>query len=309
MKERVTMDLSDTALSSKIARALSSEIRLQILQLIKEMPLNIGELAHLLSIPISSAALHVNVLEEAGIVITTSKPGLRGSQKVCALRISNISFDFLSDTAGSGRENVLVETMPIGNYFDFQVNAPCGIVSGTGPIASEDSTLGFYLAERADAQLIWFTTGYLEYRFATERIRKLHNIKSFTFSFEICSEAPGYSNDWKSDISIQINQVPAATIHSLGDYGGRRGQLNPEWWDHNNTQFGLLHELKISTEGTYLDDSFVGKHTIESLGLLTAPFISFRLGVEENAHYVGGLNLFGEKFGDYPQNIVLKVLY
>lgn len=309
MKERITFDLSDITSSARVARALSSTIRLQILRLIRDMPLNVSELARLLRIPVSSAGVHVNILEEAGLVITTSKPGLRGSQKVCALRVSNVSFEILSDNVAASGENVLVETMPIGNYFDFEISAPCGIVSDTGPLDSEDRTAGFYMPERASAQLIWFTSGYLEYRFSTERIRKLRKIKSISFSFEICSEAPGYRNDWKSDIFLQVNDKPLATIHSLGDYGGRRGQLNPEWWDHNNTQFGLLHELKITREGTFLDEALADSFTLDSLEFYETPFLSLKIGVDRNAHYVGGLNLFGEKFGDYPQNIVLKILY
>lgn len=309
MKERITFDLSDITASAKVARALSSEIRLQILRLIRDMPLNVSELARLLQIPISSTGVHINTLEEAGLVITTSKPGLRGSQKVCALRISNISFEILTDRIAIPGENVLLESMPIGNYFDFQICAPCGIISDNGPLDSEDRTAGFYMPERANAQLIWFTSGYLEYRFSTERIRKLRNIKSISFSFEICSEAPGYRNDWKSDIGIHVNEILLATIHSPGDYGGRRGLLNPEWWDQNNTQFGMLHELKITGNGTYLDEVFVGEYRLDSLNIQEKPYLSLRIGVDPNAHYVGGLNLFGEKFGDYPQNIVLKIVY
>lgn len=309
MKERITFDLSDIAASAKVARALSSEIRLQILRLIRDMPLNVSELARLLQIPISSTGVHINTLEEAGLVITTSKPGLRGSQKVCALRISNISFEILTDRIAVPGENVLLESMPIGNYFDFQICAPCGIVSDSGPLDSEDRTAGFYLPERANAQLIWFTSGYLEYRFSTERIRKLRNIKSISFSFEICSEAPGYRNDWKSDIGIHVNGNLLSTIHSPGDYGGRRGLLNPEWWDQNNTQFGMLHELKITGNGTYLDEIFVDEYCLASLHLQENPYLALRIGVDPDARYVGGLNLFGEKFGDYPQNIVLKIVY
>lgn len=309
MKERITFDLSDIAASAKVARALSSEIRLQILRLIRDMPLNVSELARLLQIPISSTGVHINTLEEAGLVITTSKPGLRGSQKVCALRISNISFEILTDRIAVPGENVLLESMPIGNYFDFQICAPCGIVSDSGPLDSEDRTAGFYLPERANAQLIWFTSGYLEYRFSTERIKKLRNIKSISFSFEICSEAPGYRNDWKSDIGIHVNGNLLSTIHSPGDYGGRRGLLNPEWWDQNNTQFGMLHELKITDNGTYLDELFVDEYCLDSLHLQENPYLALRIGVDPDARYVGGLNLFGEKFGDYPQNIVLKIVY
>ena len=115
MKERITFDLSDITTSARVARALSSTIRLQILRLVRDMPLNVSELARLLQIPISSTGVHVNTLEEAGLVITTSKPGLRGSQKVCALRVSDISFEILADRIATPGENVLLETIPSGS--------------------------------------------------------------------------------------------------------------------------------------------------------------------------------------------------
>jgi len=309
MKEQLYLDLSDIKASAKIAHALSSDIRLQMIQLIKNKPLNVSELAKKLSIPISSAALHIKVLEEAQLVITASKPGLRGSQKVCALCVEHISFHIRDELSGITPQNVVTESMPIGNYFDFDISAPCGIISDTSFLSPEDNVHGFYLPERSKAQLIWFTAGYLEYRFSSYRSKSLITTSCYEFTFEICSEAPGYCNEWKSDITLWINYKKIATLQTLGDYGGRRGQLNPEWWDDNNTQFGLLHSLRITNDGCYIDNNYASEETITSLELSKHPFISFKIGVEPNAAYRGGLNLFGEKFGDYPQNIVLRISF
>jgi len=38
-------------------------------------------------------------------------------------------------------------------------------------------------------------------------------------------------------------------------------------------------------------------------------YISVRIGIGENAGCIGGVNLFGEGFGDYRQNILLKLCY
>jgi predicted transcriptional regulator len=32
-----------------------------------------------------------------------------------------------------------------------------------------------------------------------------------------------------------------------------------------------------------------------------------KIGVKPDAKYVGGFNLFGEKFGDYPQSIIMQL--
>ena len=34
-----------------------------------------------------------------------------------------------------------------------------------------------------------------------------------------------------------------------------------------------------------------------------------RIGIKEDAKYVGGVNLFGREFGDTDQNILLQIAY
>ena len=53
-----------------LGKALSSEIRIQILKLLDERPYCVNEIAELLQIPASSAALNVRVLEEAQLIRT-----------------------------------------------------------------------------------------------------------------------------------------------------------------------------------------------------------------------------------------------
>jgi len=36
-------------------------------------------------------------------------------------------------------------------------------------------------------------------------------------------------------------------------------------------------------------------------------YISFKIGVKEDSKYVGGINLFGNKFGDFEQNIDMRI--
>ena len=38
-------------------------------------------------------------------------------------------------------------------------------------------------------------------------------------------------------------------------------------------------------------------------------YISFIIEVNENAKHVGGVNIFGSKFGDYPQDIIMIAYY
>ena len=66
-----------------LGKALSSESRIKILELLQKGPLCVNEIAEILGIPASSAALNIRVLEEADLIRTELKPGVRGSMKLC----------------------------------------------------------------------------------------------------------------------------------------------------------------------------------------------------------------------------------
>ena len=129
------------------------------------------------------------------------------------------------------------------------------------------------------------------------------------FSMEISSNAPLYREDWKSDISVQVNGCTLGTWVSPGDYGGRRGRLNPSWWSETASQYGLLKTWRVDGEGSTLDGEAISGTRLEDLRLSCGDYISLRVGVDAHAEHVGGMNLFGEKFGDYAQGIVMRVGY
>ena len=126
MKTKITLNIDEVEKSSKIFHALASPARLKILQLIEDKPLNISKISTLMNIPMSSTALAINILEDAGLVITTSSPGLRGSQKLCALKTDSIYLQIKKNELPGENTNVIIEQIPIGNYFDFCVEPPCG---------------------------------------------------------------------------------------------------------------------------------------------------------------------------------------
>ena len=65
----------------------------------------------------------------------------------------------------------------------------------------------------------------------------------------------------------------------------------------------------MDQHGSYLDNQKIGDVRLGDLELEKTPYISVRIGVPADAEYVGGLNLFGEQFGDYPQSLVLRIGY
>lgn len=288
-----------------LGKALSSEIRLKILGLLQEGPLCVNEIAEFLNIPASSAALHVRVLEEAELIRTELKPGIRGSMKLCIRQETSVVLD-LQKKSKEQREEVI--SMPVGNYVDYKITPTCGMVNEEEYIDGEDEPRCFYDPRRTTAKLVWFSSGYLEYRFPNAGMQK-EPVKSLDFSAELCSETADYNLDCPSDITLWINGIEAGTWTCPSDFGGRRGKLNPDWWEDKNSQYGNLKNWHIDETGTYLDGLQVSGRGIEAYALAEGPYVSVRIGIKEDAEHVGGVNIFGNCFGDYPQNLVMRLKY
>ena len=58
-----------------------------------------------------------------------------------------------------------------------------------------------------------------------------------------------------------------------------------------------------------MDGIQVSEVRVQDLKLGMQPTITVRLGVKPDARHVGGLNLFGRKFGNYPEDIILRITY
>lgn len=306
MKEQLSLSLKEKERLAAIGRALSSEKRLKLLEILREEALNINEIAQRLKIPQSSAAMHVKNLEEAGLIHTELMPGIRGSMKVCRQAVENLNI--ILSVPREDQEHVETISMPIGNFVDYYVEATCGIVGSDGYLDEEDEPRCFYNPKRATAQLIWFGRGYVEYRFPNATLRE-GQLKKLEVSAELCSEVADYNMDYPSDITLWINGVEAGTWSCPSDFGGRRGKLNPEWWLDKNTQYGKLKIWSIDNKGSKLDDEQIADRKINDYHLSQSPYISVRIGIKEDAQHIGGVNIFGEKFGDFPQNIVMKFFY
>lgn len=308
-KKHIVLDLSNIEYTAKICKALSSETRLEILRCLIERPMTISQLAETFYLPMSSMCLHIRILKDAGLITVMPKPGVRGMRKFCGVLVSSVILDFFAHRKKRAIQKppAFVE-MPVGYYNACEATPPCGIATVNSYLAEEDSPYSFYDPEHVKASLIWLTSGYLEYHFPNEMLLR-DAVDRVEFSFEICSEAPGYNNDWPSDICIELNRRHVVTLHIQGDYGGRRGACNPTWWSNTSTQYGELKHICVTNEGCYLENQKVSDETIESLGILNGFFFSFLFRIDTSSEHVGGMNLFGKHFGDYAQDIVMRVEY
>jgi predicted transcriptional regulator len=306
MIQTIKMNLDDMEHLATISKALSSETRIEILRQLRYKDLNVNEIAEILDIPASSSAAHVKVLEEAGMIKTTLQPGIRGSMKLCHIILDHIYVE-MNTTKNLEQEEEVIK-MPIGSFIDYKIKPTCGIVSNKGPIGSEDEPRCFYLPERVDAQLIWLGDGYIEYRFPTNSLTE-KKVLRIEISMELCSEDHEFNLNYPSDITLWVNQQEAGTWFCPSDFGGRRGNLNPDWWPDKNTQYGMLKTWRITEQGCYLDEEKTSDRSLNEFHLKERDYLSVRIGIKENAEHKGGLNLFGEGFGDFAQNIIMKIVF
>lgn len=299
-------DATDSAQLERVFKALDSLNRVRILRFLAGRLASVNDIATALDLPASTAALHIETLEEAGLIRTEFEPASRGLRKVAARKYDTIVIEL--PMAESPREHAVEQAMPIGAFVDCQIAPTCGLLSNSGIIGLLDDPASFYEPARAEAQLLWFRHGYVEYRFPN-RLPTLAQPTSLQLSMEVCSEAPHHNADWPSDITTWINGVEIGTWTSPGDFGGERGRLTPEWWGPRNTQYGLLKVWHVHEQFTEVDGMRLSGVRLDDLSVQERPFIAVRIGVKPDAAHLGGLNLFGERFGNYPQALTLRIGY
>ncbi len=310
MAKHIRLRLNDAEELSKIGKALSSPVRIKMLQLMSAEKMSIAELARRMEIPTSSAALDIKVLQQAGLVKIEEKPGSRGKAKLCSKDADMISIRMTEVAAGV--ENIVSVEMPIGAYTKCEVDSSaCGIANESTILEMDDMEMAFYMPERMSAQIIWSAGGYVEYTFPNKlKAMRFQCIPhALIVSAELCSEVSSYREDWKSDITLWVNGVECGTWTSPGDFGQRRGKLTPPTWGSGRTQYGLLTVWEIKEDGCYINKVRVSDTNLESLHIMEAGSVYVRLGNKENAVYAGGFNIFGKKFGDYEQDIIMSITY
>lgn len=292
----------------RVAHALSNEQRLRILYELGSRSLNINELARALELPVSSIAAHVNILEEAGLIETKVQTGKRGNVKNCMRLVFDINMDLHLHTERNGNCLERRFDIPIGAYSTVgNVVNPCGMIIDQHRRYQYEPE-AYYLPEHYQAQLIWFSQGYIEYLLPLPA-QPLNTIEYIEVSFEACSETSFCNSDWPSDIEVCLNDRRMGIWRCPGDFGLRPGVFTPKWWQVSNTQFGQLHSWTINRNGCFLDAEKTADFTIDDLCLEKADYLKLRIGVYTGNGIAGGLNLFGESFGDYAQGIILKYGY
>lgn len=292
----------------EIFKALGSELRINIIKLLQENhEMNMNELATSLGITNGALTSHIKKLEESGIIQVMTERGSHGNQKVCKVAVDKIVVDVESEE-NEEDQNIYNTEIKVGHYSDYDVYPTCGLATSQSIVGEVDDPRYFSHPDRINAGILWFTKGYIEYMIPN-LLPSATKIDQITVSLEISSEAPGINNDWPSDISILLNDVKIGTWTSPGDYGDVQGIFTPDWWFPNWNQYGLLKMIVINKKGTFVDGLKISNVTINEFNLDYKSTVRFKFEIEEDAKNVGGITIFGSEFGNYNQDIKVRIAY
>jgi predicted transcriptional regulator len=288
-------------------KALASEQRIMILDILRQQTLNVNDMAELLHLPQSNVATNIGILEEAGLIISDKMKGAKGTQKLCHTAFSEIVVKFPEEK--NPAKNIVDVEMPIGIFTSCSINPPCGLCSPEHIIGYLDTPDSFLDPDRMKAGLLWCGSGYLEYQFPNNAIYDSRKLQKLEISAELSSETPGTNKNWLSDITVWVNNIEIGSWTSPGDFGDRRGTLTPSWWKLEGSQYGLLKHWSVTDEGSFVDGVRISELTLQDIALVDHHSIKVRIGVKEDARHLGGMNIFGRGFGNYDQGIILRLYF
>ncbi|MUG64487.1 MULTISPECIES: ArsR/SmtB family transcription factor [Paenibacillus] len=288
-----------------IFKALSSEIRIQILELLAtNQSLNLNEIANRLNLSNGAITMHIKKLEDSGLIEIQTTGGKHGIQKICYLNKDKLMVDLRSKDA----ENLYEVEIKVGHYSDYQAMPTCGLATKDSIIGDFDDPRYFADPDRIDAEIIWLTEGYLEYRIPNY-LKSNQSFREIQFSLELGSEAPGYCDNYPSDIYFYINGIEIGSWTSPGDFGDTRGNFNPDWWPPQLNQYGMLKLIRINKKGSFIDGCRISDVTLDQIQLDYKSELTFRVAVTEKSVNKRGLTIYGKHFGNYSQDLLARVLY
>ena len=287
-------------------RALGSEVRVRILEVIaKDGPIHMSAISSAVGITDGALTPHIKALRQCGLISIEVASGVHGVQKVCRIKEDRI----LVETQPEGGEHSVFESeIGVGQYTAYEVYPTCGLATNKHLIGAVDDPRHFASPERTQAGILWFGSGYVEYMLSNF-LAASQELEEIQISMELGSEAPGSAEDWPSDIHFHINGHALGYWTSPADFGAAQGVYNPNWWFRHWNQYGLYKLLSVNRSGTFVDGIKISDVRIGELGIAPGASVTFRLSVPETAKNVGGLTIFGRSFGNYHQDIKIRMLY
>ena len=242
-------DVEEIDALCSLGKALSSPIRIEIMQLLYEEGMIIGDIAKKLDLPASSTAFHLKILEEAGLIRMEKQPGTRGTVKFCIRKVDYITVSLIKKNTDVSE--IFNAEMPVGAFSSCQVTPTCGMFGPDGYIGNEDTEYCFYYPERMKAGILWTSSGYVE-GWATY-------VESY--GYEYAASLMNDPDSAKNAVRLAwVNRSMNLCIYSLIDIG-----IHYRGWDAARTAvflraFGInnastaaeIYQYIVETPGNYL---------------------------------------------------------
>ena len=291
---------------ASFGKAISSELRIQIVLYVAKHPgIGLMELSQKFGVSRAAITQNIKILSAAGLIELGESGEKSSARKGCFLTEDGFLLNFRPQLL---TQKIYATEIPIGQYSDFAITPTCGIATPEELIGKVDDPAYFDDPRRSQAGILWFSTGFVEYRLPNY-LQPGQELSELQLSFEVSSEAPGVAENWPSDLIFALNGEEIGSWTSPGDYGDVWGRYTPDWWDPNWNQYGLLKLLTINGAGPYMDGRRISPKRIKALSLTHERELRFRIAAPAEAQNAGGCTLFGRGFGNYNQGLKFKIIY
>ena len=292
----------------EIFKCLGSEVRMKIVSLLAENgEMNLNELTASLRLTNGALTPHIRKLTECGIIDVRIAHTGRGLQKVCSLKTDQMLLN-VYPTMEERSMKMYETSVRVGYYSNYALKPGCGLAGSDGLIGVENDPRAFSWPERIGAELLWLHDGYVEYRIPNLLPEK-QEIVQLTLSFEISGADQGSAEDSLSDLHFFLNGKDIGSWRTIHAGDNSHGFYTPLWWNRPERRCGFLKMLVINEKGVYLDGVQVAQ-TGEGWRFLDEDGeMNFRLETHPENGRNSGLALYGSGFGNYKQDILVRVHY
>ncbi len=228
---------------------------------------------------------------------------------------------------------IVTSSLEPGAYSDYSIQWEGG--SWYGLMGEDGSTIvwgwgdqdAFSAPNHVLADYMFFISGSVTYRHSVPMPSDAR-VDSLSYAVEVSSEYPGASFSWSSDLTVSVNGVPIGTWRIPGDPSGQYGMaVQRNKLSADSSQYGWLTQWTVDATGTYFEAKFrviaeqelgpiprfkISSKTLNDLNLIPGRPIAITLSVP-GPHGAqtgnGGLNVYGDTWGDYPIDPTLTINY
>ena len=298
--------IRDLRTALPLFKCLGSDIRIAILELLYQKgSMRMTDISSELKISNGSLSPHIRQLSEGGFITISFSSGKHGVQRICSVCDQQILID---PEYKSRNVNVYETEISVGQYIGYEIYPTCGLATPDHLIGVEDDPCFFASPERVNIGILWMGHGYVDYM-VPNFLKPDQQLVEIQISLEMASEAPGFCEDWPSDVYFYLNGVELCYWTCPADFGKIQGIYTPDWWDRNWNQHGQFKLVSVNSSGTFVDGGKRSDVTLEQLNITPGSQIRLRIAAPKTAKHAGGLTIYGRSFGNYDQDIQVRMHY